>query len=302
MNSCSRLGLVLTSLLGFLLHSGMLHAQHQNAGQLRERHAQLREQLAISPFKRPLLLTSSDRAGQLIGEVYATLEQPLSTVAPVLQSMAQWCDVLILHLNVKSCRPSRPGLPEHLKISIGRKSEQPLADAYPFDFLYQVKASSLDYLQVQMSAADGPLGTHDYFIEVQLVALDAQRSFLRLSYSYSYGLAAEMAMQGYLTTIGRDKVGFSVVAKDSNGQPIYQGGRRGAVERNTMRYFLALQAYLGAWAGTAAEQQEQRLNNWHTAVEGYPLQLHELERSEYLTMKRREIRRQQNALADPASP
>ena len=45
--------------------------------------------------------------------------------------------------------------------------------------------------------------------------------------------------------------------------------------------------------GTAAEQQEQRLNDWHSAVERYPLQLHELERGEYLAMKRAEIRRQQ---------
>ena len=109
-------------------------------------------------------------------------------------------------------------------------------------------------------------------------------------------------MQGYLATIGRDKVGFSVIGNGSDGQPIYQDGMRGVVERNTMRYYLALEAYLGASSGTAAEQQEQRLNDWHSAVERYPLQLHELERSEYLAMKHAEIRRQQELLAAMQTP
>ena len=99
-------------------------------------------------------------------------------VAPQLQTMAQWCDVLILHLNVKSCRPFDVNAEDNLKINIGSKFEQPLEDAYPFDFLYQVKSDQPDFLQVQLTAADGPLGTSDYDIELQLVALDEQRSFL----------------------------------------------------------------------------------------------------------------------------
>ena len=41
------------------------------------------------------------------------------------------------------------------------------------------------------------------------------------------------------------------------------------------------------------EQLEKRLSNWHAGSERYPVQLHELERGEYLDMKRREIQRQQ---------
>ena len=69
---------------------------------------------------------------------------------------------------------------------------------------------------------------------------------MHLSYSYDYGVAARVAMQGYLATIGRDKVGFSVVGTQADGQPVYIGGTRGVVERNTMRYYLAIEAYLGA--------------------------------------------------------
>lgn len=293
---------VLAGLLGLALLFDRAEALQQDAGLLLQRHGELREQLANNPFQRPLVVESSDVSGQLKGEIYAELEQPFAVAAPQLQTMAQWCDVLILHLNIKSCRPSSVSAVETLKISIGSKSEQSLQEAYPFDFLYQVNSNQPDFLQVQLLAADGPLGTSNYDIELQLVALDEQRSFVHLSYSYNYGLAASAAMRGYLATRGRDKVGFSITGTGNDGQPIYQGGVLGVVERNTMRYYLALEADLGASSGTAAEQQEQRLNDWHSAVERYPRQLHELERGEYLDMKHKEISRQQMPLTDAAPP
>ncbi|MCY1186091.1 hypothetical protein D9M73_269280 [compost metagenome] len=66
-------------------------------------------------------------------------------------------------------------------------------------------------------------------------------------------MAARVAMQGYLATIGRDKVGFSIVGNNARGQPIHVGGTRGVIERNTMRYYLAIEAYLSALSAPAAE-------------------------------------------------
>jgi hypothetical protein len=298
MNRLRRAHHVLATLLGLALLSGKAEALQQSADSLLQRHADLHGKLSNNQFQRPLVLESSDLSGQLKGEIYAQLERSFSVVAPQLQSMSQWCDILILHLNIKSCRPSDINSVRMLEIYIGRKSGQPLDDAYPFDFLYQVKSNRPDFLQVQLTAANGPLGTSNYDIELQLVPLDEHRSFLHLSYAYHYGLAAQAAMQWYLASIGRDKVGFSITGYGSDGKPIYLGSVRGLIERNTMRYYLALEAYLGALSGTAEEQQEQRLNDWHSAVERYPLQLHELERSEYLAMKHMEIHRQQQHFAD----
>jgi hypothetical protein len=100
-------------------------------------------------------------------------------------------------------------------------------------------------------------------------------------------------MQGYLATIGRDKVGFSIVGSRADGQPIYVRGTRGVIERNTMRYYVAIEAYLGTLALPPAQQFERRLAAWFAGIERYPAQLHELERGEYLEMKRGELRRQQ---------
>ena len=103
----------------------------------------------------------------------------------------------------------------------------------------------------------------------------------------------KLALQTYLGTAGRNKVGFSVVQRNAVGQPVLMGGVRGVVERNTMRYYLAINAYLAAERLPPQERQEARLLNWIVATERYPLQLQEVDRASYLTMKRAELLRQQ---------
>ncbi|MOA45409.1 hypothetical protein D3C78_1678040 [compost metagenome] len=105
-------------------------------------------------------------------------------------------------------------------------------------------------------------------------------------------------MQGYLATLGRNKVGFSIVGRRADGQPIHVGGMRGVVERNVMRYYLAVEAFLDALPAPAASQAERRLQLWHAGVRRYPLQLQEPELDSYLEMKRREIQRQQGIDAE----
>ncbi|WP_172147366.1 hypothetical protein [Pseudomonas tumuqii] len=270
----------------------------EDAEVLRARHAALAEQLGDNPFQRPLHLESRQTDDTLQGDIYALIEQPYALVGTALQGSAHWCDILILHLNVKSCRVASSPEGDVLRINIGRKFEQALADAYLFEFAYRVATAAPDFLQVLLDAKEGPLGTSRYRIKLEVVALDAQRSFLHLSYSYAYGMAARVATQGYLATLGRNKVGFSIVGRNAEDQPVYIGGMRGVVERNTMRYYLAIEAYLSALAEPPAARLEKRLDLWQSGVEQYPAQLHELERDQYLTMKRKEIQRQR---ADAAS-
>jgi len=104
-------------------------------------------------------------------------------------------------------------------------------------------------------------------------------------------MMARLAMQGYLSTAGRSKVGFSIISHD-DGKPKYANGMRGVVERNTMRYYLAVESYLGALATPPDQQTDKRLNDWFDRSEQYAMQLHEIDKSDYLAMKRDEIKRQ----------
>lgn len=267
-------------------------AHAQDASSLKAQLDSRRAALADNPFQRPLVLESKQDAGDLKGDVYAIVDQPFRTMAPALQSADQWCDLLILHLNVKGCGAAGKPAARVLSLVVGRKFDQPLDDGYPVSFDYAVPASGSDYLRVQMAADEGPVGTRDYQLSLEAAPLDERRSVIHLSYAYGYGAMARLAMQTYLATAGRDKVGFSVTGKRADGRPIHVGGVRGVIERNTMRYFLAIEAYLGALATPPRERQDKRLRDWFAATERYPRQLHEIDRDDYLTMKQHELQRQ----------
>ena len=272
--------------------SSWSNVQAQDAASLGSKHKALSAHLADNPFGRPLHLQSAEHGSALNGDVHARIDQGFGLVAPALSKPQSWCDILILHLNVKACRSTWSKNGNHLSVNIGRKYDQALSDTYRVDFIFTVVAATSDYLQVLMTADEGPLGTSQYRIQLEVVALDEQHSFMHLSYSYAYGISARAALKTYLSTIGRGKVGFSVVDTKSR-KPEYIGGTRGVIERNTMRYYLAIEAYLATLNRPFASRLEARLSAWHAGVERYPAQLHELERDEYLSMKRREVQRQQ---------
>ena len=73
-------------------------------------------------------------------------------------------------------------------------------------------------------------------------------------------------------------------------------GVRGALERNTMRYYLALDAYLHALDSPAEQRFEQSLERWFTDTERFARQLREVQHDDYISMKRGQYLRQQVVL------
>jgi hypothetical protein len=262
---------------------------------LRAMYTELGNQLRNNQFHRALYLDSVESSTDLKGEIYAVVDYPFATVNAALNNPAHWCDVLILHMNIKYCHASSNKAGTVLNVNLGRKYYQPLADAYRLEFNYRGVSTMPDYFALELNADSGPLSTHDYHIWIEATSLKDGRSFLHITYAYAFGLAGRLAMQGYLATLGRSKVGFTITGKESNGQPSYIQGVRGVVERNTMRYYLAIDAYLAALSTPPKDQLEKRLQQWYLNTEQYARQLHELERDEYLEMKRREYQRQQVA-------
>jgi hypothetical protein len=264
----------------------------QSAALLSARYEALRGELSQNPYRRPIYMESSEISGGVSGDVFAIVDYPFSTTEGALTGPEQWCDILILHLNTKFCRVSKAGPAKVLNVAIGRKFDQPLDKAYRVDFAFHVVAGMPNYLKVKLDADTGPLSTRNYRIVLEAIPLESGRSFIHLTYSYAYGLAGRLALQTYLGTVGSRKVGFTVVGTQSDGEPRHVGGLRGVVERNSMRYYLAIEAFLGAISVSPPARFEKRLHDWFDAVERYPLQLHEMERSDYLAMKRKEYLRQ----------
>ena len=283
---------------------GVAHAAESNitpdantASTLRAKYASSKDRLGQNQFQRPLVMDSSESPDSVTGEIYALINYPFATASAALVKPAQWCDILILHLNTKYCHAATRGSAMArrtvLNVTIGKKYDQPLEDAYRVDFAYRVAAATKEYLQVQLTAEKGPIDTRNYRIVLEAIPLENGQTYIHLSYSYDFGFTGRVAMQVYLSTIGRNKVGFTIVGKEADGQSQYVGGTRGLVERNTMRYYLAIEAFMGALSAPPQARIEKSLRDWFTAAERYPRQLHEMEQNEYLDMKRKEYRRQQ---------
>ena len=290
-------GVFLWLLTGFTLAGAALPAINAidagSASALRARYDERRDKISNNAFQRPLVIESTQTARDIKGDIYAVVPHAFAAASASLTGPQGWCDVLILHLNTKYCKTTNEQSGTALVMNVGKKHDQPLADSFRLTFAWKLEDQQADYMRVLLRADAGPLSTHDYRITLEAVPLENGKTFLHLSYAYGFGLSGKLAMSAYFNTIGRDKVGFTVVGKDNEGQPEYVDGMRGLVERNTMRYYLAIESFLGALDVQGPQQFEKRIKNWFVATERYPRQLHEMDQAEYLYMKRKEYARQQ---------
>jgi len=287
--------LMLCSLCLIPKNSVAAESEMPNANLL-AKYTELQKHLLSNQFQRPLYLKSVATTFNLKGEIYAEVDYPLATVNAALNDPEHWCDVLILHINIKFCHATSSRGETALTVNLGNKNFQALADTYQVEFNYRAVITTPDYFALELSAKNGPLSTHDYKIWVEATSVANGRTFLHFTYAYAFGLSGRLAMQAYLTTFGRDKVGFTVTGKLPDGQPRYITGLSGVVERNTMRYYLAIDAYLSSFKLPAKDQLKQRLQQCFFSIEQYPIQLHDLELNEYLEMKHKEYLRQQAPL------
>ena len=250
---------------------------------LRASYAALRDTFAHSPFGKPLRLESTKRNDTFAGAIDAVLDFPFERVRSTLADVHDWCEILILHPNIEACHVAAP--PDgaaSITVEVGRAQ-------IPVTFSYRVGAANADFLSIQLRAAKGPFGTTDYRIDLEAAPLDAAHTIVHFTFSQQYGTAALLAMQAYLATFARDKVGFTVVGHDADGTPRHVGGLRGALERNAMRYYAAIEAYIASLSALAGEQRDARLRHWYAYTRRYPSQL--AEKPGYLEHKHAEIAR-----------
>ena len=282
--------------LGSGLPSASAWAQDALPDQLRTRFAAAQARQVDRLLDQPIYLQSTEAGNQVQADVHALVDARFAQVRESLARADQWCGVLILHLNVQYCRASGAPGQEVLDVGLGRKFDEPLDDLHWLHFRWRVARAEEAYLQVVLSAPKGPLGTHDYRLVFEATPSADQHTLVHLGFGYGHGIAARLAMQAYLATLARDKVGFSSSSSgsSSDGRPRLVGGIRGVNERNTMRYYLAIEATLAVLALPPAQRLAQSLQHWFTATERYPRQLHELDRADYLGTKQRQLKRQES--------
>jgi hypothetical protein len=255
------------------------------------RAAELRtlfERLETKASELPVHVESEHEQGHLRCDVYSIVEQPIDTVRAALTLPASWCEILPLQFNVKSCTYGKRDREPLLTVYLGRKFFQEPKAAHRLELSFEVPRSDPTGFEIALRGEEGPLGTRNHRLALAAIPLAGERTLIHLDYSQEYGLMSRAAMFSYLNTLGRGKVGFSVVGHDSRGRPIYVRGLQGMIERNATRYHLAVQAFLDTLNVSEPKRFERRIERWFDLISAHPAQFYEMERDEYLRSKQAE--------------
>ena len=285
---------VLLWMLGISLLSGMqtafastINDQQLGNQQMRERFAAFQQHRLTDAAEVPFEVNSSSQGQRYIAEVLG-LYQGLSfaDLSKLLRQRKHWCGLVFLHPNVKSCAYNSDNGPDQITVYVGKKKYQTPSQAVSFTFNFET-ALEPESITVLLHAKSGPLGTRDYVSIFQAIEVP-EGVFGRWHLDQKLGNAGAL-INIYYKTLGRRKVGFTPIGVNSSGETKYVGGLRGAIERNFMRYYLAMKVFLETWQLPSEERFEARIEDWFQQSEQYPRQLRDLSRDEYLNSKRKEI-------------
>lgn len=283
----------MTIMTAWWLASALLLQASAELDDLREPKQEILAAIEDSPFEQPIHLTSKETSDSAHGHVNAIVDTPFDQLSDYLGNAADWCEILFLHLNVKSCVYEAREEDATLRAYIGRKHYQEPHEAERSELDMHVHTLQEDAMRIDLEADSGPYGTREFYIRLLAIPLDEKQSLLQFQYSAGFGAIARTAMDVYFAVAGGDRIGFTI-ENDDEESPEYIGGLRGMIERNSVRFYLALQAYLEK---PEADQLGDRLLRWHDLTEQHPEQLRELDRDTYLSQKLEE-RENQERLQD----
>jgi len=222
-------------------------------------------------------------------DILAVVARPPGQVMALLGSARGWCEFLLLHPNVKACAAEPAADGRRIVIYTGSKHFQPVETSRPQRYDLRVERRERGYLALHLWPEPAKLADAAGPARIEIAALDDGRTGLRVQYRAPLSAGARLLAATYFATFGRDKIGFSTTSVDADGNPVYIGGLAGAIERNVVRHFLAIDTLLQAQEAGAEMPPERRLAHWFALTERHARQLHELGWTEYLDIKLREF-------------
>lgn len=260
---------------------------------LRETYHRNISRLERNSLGFPLFLESSEHDHRVTVDVYGVFDYPFNSVVDVVKVPANWCEMLFLHPNIKACTYSELQDEWLLTFHVGRKVYQSPEEAHQIIYHYRKVNQRPGYLEIILEAGTGPLGTKDHLMKFEVLPLDGGRTFAHVRYAYNESFIFRLAENIYFATLGRDKVGFTVTGEGKDGKPIYIRGPRGALERNAVRYYFAIQSFMNTLRYPEESRFRMRINDWFDLTNRYRKQLYELDKEDYFTIKSREYKNQE---------
>ena len=224
-------------------------------------------------------------------EIHGIIDHPFRALAATFTEPGGWCDFLVLNPNIKTCTFRRETQETFLTLYIGSKSYRAPESATEQVYRFLVRARQSDYAAISLTAPQGMLGTTAHRFEFEAGSV-AGKTVVALPSSFEPSMLSRLLTGIYLSTLGRERIGFSREATEA-GVPVgYVRGVKGMIERNVMRYYLALKAFLDTGDLPADRQFEARARLAYDLMDLYPAQLRQMDKADYLDIKLREYQNQ----------
>lgn len=225
----------------------------------------------------PFYIESSESKNASRVDIYGTINYPFGFIKNEFLAPTNWCEIVLPHPDIRACTYKKMDDRWLINIYHVDKFSEPLEDSYQMNFVYRISELQPVYFDVALTAH-----TKDHQFEIEAIALEENMTFIHLHYSFGYS-----ALEYFLMKIfGGGKVGFSEIGTDSEDNPVYVGGLRGAVERDVACYYLAILAYLDTLKMPAEQRFEKQVSKWYDLAALYKKQLLEMQEGEYLSYKR----------------
>ena len=260
----------------------------RTAESLIDKYHRIEKELETSSLPIPFHLESAVTNNASHADIYGVIKYPFSIVENELQSSPGWCDILLLNPYVRACTYEKADdIPQFTVYEVKRFNEL-LKDAYQIKFRYRLPELRPAFFDISLAAPWGPFNTTDHRFSLEAVPLDQGTTFIHLEYSFKYTPLAYLAMNEYISVFDRGKAGFTIRSIDRMGNPVYVDGLRGAIERNVVRYYLAILAYMDTLKVPLEQRFEMRISEWYYLTARFKKQLFEMEEEEYLADKRKD--------------
>lgn len=235
----------------------------------------------------PIHLFTRQEKNRLTVKLIGVMPYSYTEVASVLSQPQSYCEFLPLMFNVKSCIVAEQNPQTQIRYYVAGKHYNPPLTSFRINSVYRLLQYKGDFLSVNLESDEDSLGSSQYRVELRAIPYNGQ-TLISVNSLYAPGRLTRMATYTYINVFARNKPGFTMVKQDDAAKPSPITGFPAIIERSSVRAYLALKSLLTNRHLRPEQQFEARLRTWYDLNSPYNKQLYELDRNQYLDIKRRE--------------
>ncbi len=281
-------------ILGLLLGlPGGASAASMESEALIQRYIHLTKTTRALTDTLPLYLATVQDNKVLNVSLFGLIPYSFNKVASELSKPQSYCEFLPLMFNVKGCVVTETSPVTRIKYYVAGKYYTPPIASIRIKSVFRIIESRKDFLQIIMEDDGDSQGTTKYHVLLKIVPMKNQ-TLIYIESLYAPGRLTRMATKTYVSMFARNKPGFTKLKVSGGGETQFITGFPAIIERSIVRSYFALKAYLQNQHVPPARRHEARLQSWYNLNLPHRKQLYELERKQYLAIKRRERKNQLN--------